>query len=525
MLVLMLVACQGDSEVNPTDDAAVVIAGSGEVSLTLSPESLDFGEVALGGAHSLEVSLANTGDADLIMTGLELPDASAGITMTTPTRYDVPAGASQSWWVTWAPVQSGELQAALTVMAGPDSGTQSPYTVALTGTGAGPELLLTQTSHDFGEVALGCEAVHEVTLLNAGNRDLTLDGISLNNDGEFSVRDQDGEALDAEQTIAPGGTLVLALHFAPLDEHLTAATLEIDSDDPLSPTARLQLSGEGYVANEHTDTFTSTGQQNATVLFAINTVALLGNYSDRFWEALPTFFDTLKGSGVSYRVAALIDTDGAVNGDTLYVTEEDSTNEAIAIFEEMTTGAASDNDYFFQTFGNALPANEDWLILENALWEDARLNLIGINNDLEQSSGNYVTWLSEYADYKDDPDDIVMHAIAGDYPGGCSGAEPFAGYYDAVEETGGVFLSICEADWGDHMETLALACLGDSRALFYLTQQPAESSLEVSVDGALQTSGWSYNAGLNAVSFAEGRFPDTGSEVAIYYYVAGECGG
>ena len=89
MMMLVLMACQGDSEVNPTnEDAPIVIEGSGEVSLTLSPDALDFGAVAVGGSHSLEVNLTNTGDTDLYMTEIVLPDAD-GVTMTAPARYDV----------------------------------------------------------------------------------------------------------------------------------------------------------------------------------------------------------------------------------------------------------------------------------------------------------------------------------------------------------------------------------------------------------------------------------------------------
>ena len=40
---------------------------------------------------------------------------------------------------------------------------------------------------------------------------------------------------------------------------------------------------------------------------------------------------------------------------------------------------------------------------------------------------------------KTNPDDVVFHAIGGDYPSGCGGNDAYTGMYEASVATGGLF--------------------------------------------------------------------------------------
>ena len=116
---------------------------------------------------------------------------------------------------------------------------------------------------------------------------------------------------------------------------------------------------------------------------------------------------------------------------------------------------------------------------------------------------------------KSSSDLVIAHAIAGDYPSGCTtnGSAQFGdGYYDVVSDLGGTFMSICASDWSVTMDTLAresLAQLG-----FALSDSPIEDTITVTVDG-VSSSDWTYEASSNTVIFTTA--PDDGSSISIDY--------
>ena len=116
---------------------------------------------------------------------------------------------------------------------------------------------------------------------------------------------------------------------------------------------------------------------------------------------------------------------------------------------------------------------------------------------------------------------VIAHAIAGDYPSGCStngGAQFGEGYYEVVNDLGGTFMSICASDWSGTMDTLARESIAMSE--FPLSDMPIEDTIVVHVDGVLSLD-WNYNHSENSVSFTVA--PTDGSSVDINYAVWAVC--
>ena len=113
---------------------------------------------------------------------------------------------------------------------------------------------------------------------------------------------------------------------------------------------------------------------------------------------------------------------------------------------------------------------------------------------------------------------------AGPSPSGCSdrnnSAEYGSGYYEAVSYTGGEFLSICD-DWGANVEALADASVAMST--FTLSHTPAPSTIEVTVNGAVQSGGWAYDSATNSVIFDAAFVPVEGDHVEITYSAIANC--
>ena len=110
---------------------------------------------------------------------------------------------------------------------------------------------------------------------------------------------------------------------------------------------------------------------------------------------------------------------------------------------------------------------------------------------------------------------VAAHAIAGDFPSGCTsngGAQFGDGYYDVVTDLGGTFMSICASDWSTTMDTLARESIALSS--FPLSEIPVEDTIVVSVDGVLSTD-WVYESTSNSVLFTVA--PGDGSSISVEY--------
>jgi len=107
---------------------------------------------------------------------------------------------------------------------------------------------------------------------------------------------------------------------------------------------------------------------------------------------------------------------------------------------------------------------------------------------------------------------VKISAVAGDYPGGCGSAQSGQGYWQAVNDTGGEYLSICDTDWARHVEALAKASI-DGLGRFELTHTPDPQTLEVFVDSVLWNTGWH----LEGRDLVFDSTPPEGSRIRVSY--------
>ena len=483
---------------------------------TLEPPEFEFGEVAIGVETSASILLRNSGDSDFMVFGFQ--SDSERVTVAAAPGTMLPPGATAPITATWTPTGDSDLRASIELLlSGTEGLVQIPIPVV--GTAFGPSARLVVDSEELGSTALGCTLTTGLLVSNAGNTPLVVSSIAL--DGSV------GFALDIGRwplpwTLAAGESKPATVSFTPYEPGEILATLSVVSDDPLQPDLSAQISATGSPGTQIEDTWEVPAGENVTGIFAVNEVVNT-QFRDRFQEALPTFFATLLDFKVPFRVAFTHSVGGEIYGSEKYIDESFSADDAAEVALAMVSAASGDNDYLLSTLELSITANRAWLMDDDENWATAKLNLVGINSDQEQSSGNYAYYIARYVTHKSDPADIAVHAIGGDSPMGCSGAEAFTPFSDAAAATGGIFLSICEADWVPHMEALALAFLGEGQVSFALSTLPAEWSVAVLVDGAPRTSGWTYNAASNRISFDESAYPSEGDQLSVQYNEYVEC--
>lgn len=509
MFLLPLIACQ---PLEPADEAAAIVT-------EVVPTTVELGRLALGEPGVVVLSVYNRGDAEVHLSGVS--STSDAVTVDAELDLPIQPDALQEVTVTWSSATAAELDDAIHLRVANAEAT-AELVVPIRGSAVGAELSLSTEEVDLGTVIVGCEAETTVTMTNTGTAPLTVADVSLPDSSVVTLEGEGDQLGSFPWELAPEESRTVRLRYAPLDQVPLNTFLYVTSDDPWTPFGHVTVSGQGFIEEPNTILFDVERRPNVTALFALNRVVTRGQYSERLREFLPVFFDALLASQAYFRVAMLTWTTGITVGDTFYIDDTMTTEEAMAVVEGMIAESADDNDYLLETLANGIDQNSGWLLDGSDAWRESRLNLIGMNSDTEQSRGNATAYLLEYRTYKEDPDDIVVHGIGGDMPRGCGRAEPFEAFYDASLETGGVFLSICKRDWTRHMETLAAAVLGEPPS-FVLTGEPAEWSIAVQIDGVPSTEGWSYDADLHEIVFASDHFPVPGAQLRVDYFMASEC--
>lgn len=235
------------------DDSDCQAAAAPQIGV--SPPSKDYGDVAVAGSSSQVFTISNGGTADLVVSGMTLTDTTnfsldaaggpGGCGNVTPT---IVAGDNCTVSVAFSPQSAAAFNETFSVAS--NDGTNPTVDVALTGngvTGPTPNISVSPSSIDFGEVNVGDTPAGEVTLSNTGPADLVVSDIALDNTAVYSLDPAGGSnpCGSATPTIVTGDNCTVAVTFAPLaDGGPFNAKVTIDSN---APGVDVPLTGTGFL--------------------------------------------------------------------------------------------------------------------------------------------------------------------------------------------------------------------------------------------------------------------------------------
>jgi len=285
---------------SPTSPHDIALTGTGIAPVaTLSKTSLDFGDRVVGTTSTnMGLVVKNTGAGSLVIgtptiDGPNAADFAFG-PGNTCAGASLAANATCQVLVRFAPTATGARTATVTI---PTNAADSPSTVALSGTGTAPEAGPSPTAIDFGVQQVGETSVaHVVTLNNPGTADLHVSGLTVTgaNAGDFSTS---GDTCTGA-TVAPGGSCVVSVRFAPAAGGDRSATLTFTSDGgpaavSLSgiglPPADLKVLGTGsvYTGRDHlvTRTVAASGDQMTYKLGVLNEDSVAHTYRIRLTQS------------------------------------------------------------------------------------------------------------------------------------------------------------------------------------------------------------------------------------------------
>ena len=260
----------------PNSPTLISLSGTGTQSqpqLTLSSNTLAFGNVNVGATASQTVSLSNTGSAALTISQVTVSGAGFVVTgLTTPQTIN--AGSAVSFIVQFAPVSSGAVTGSVAISSNSPG---SPATIGLSGTGVQGQLTASPSSFNFGNILVGSSSSQTIILTNSGSSTVTISQATASGSG-FGI-----SGLAVPATINAGQSLSFTSTFAPTAAGNSSGSILITSNAPGSPLS-IPLSGNGTqpqlsaspssaafgnvvtgMSNSQTITLTNGGTANTTI--------------------------------------------------------------------------------------------------------------------------------------------------------------------------------------------------------------------------------------------------------------------
>jgi len=200
------------------------IEGQGIISkITTEPTEAEFGDVLINTTETMEITLTNSGDAELTLLDFLLPqneeDFSVQQDAVDLIGVILQPGDSETFTIEYTPLSVETDASTLTIVS--DDEESPEYSLPLSGRGVGPKLRIrrlddpsfTDTVY-FGEVSLNDIREVELRLENIGQWDLDITSLELTENSyydEFAI-----DNPDATYTIVPGGHEVITLTYAPV---------------------------------------------------------------------------------------------------------------------------------------------------------------------------------------------------------------------------------------------------------------------------------------------------------------------
>src|SRR5207302_453572 len=190
----------------PNSPSTIALSGTGvQPQLSVAPPSVSFGNVLVGSTGVQNLTLTNSGSANLTIAQGSFTVAGFSISgLSFP--LTLPPGQSSTLSVHFAPTATGSAYVCISVVC---DARNSPSPITLTGPRVQPPLSTTPPYTTLFRSLVGSTGVQNLTLTNSGSANLTIAQASFTGAG-FSI-----SGLTFPLTLPPGQSSTLSVHFAP----------------------------------------------------------------------------------------------------------------------------------------------------------------------------------------------------------------------------------------------------------------------------------------------------------------------
>ena len=495
--------------------------------IEVSPLTIDFGDLnADGEVGSQTVTVKNVGDAPLNILELRLDLGSAVYSLTPIGDPIIAPGAQSDFIAIYDPATyETNLDSIIVVSNDPD---EPSVVIPVVGNGSAPVIDLYPPYFDFGVTAIGCDEYTTVSISNVGNVDLIVSDLDYFVTYPVDLLIETNEDLygPLPWTIPPGESRMVDVGHVPIDEIDDEGYLEVESNDPATPTARADQDAIGEYSDWRDEIFIQEEISSADILFVVDNSGSMNSWQTALATNFSSFIGVFTSSGVGYQIAVITTDDATFVGPIITPSTTDVESEFTTQAHVGIYGSAIEKGLHYAK--ECTSAGGDAAVGTTFARTDAKLIIIFVSDVDVHSTGMVSEYVTHFQSLKPSDDLITVHSVVGDSPSGCSRvggsswerADPAERYIEAAADMGGEFVSICAEDWGAEMESLARDSI--LKRAFDLLEEALEDTIEVEVDGTAVTD-WTYNEEENAVYFEESSLPPAGSEIIVTYAVLAEC--
>lgn len=213
----------------------VIPASAATAEMQLSSTAINFGSTYVTLFKSTNLTIKNSGSADLVISKATASGPFTHGTMDLPRTIEPGDSISVTLW--FHPVSVGKATGTLSISS---NASTTAATVALSGTGLAQTMSLTPSSVNFASVNVGSTATQTETLKNTGTTSLDVYKTSVS----ASVFTLSGLSLPS--LLAPGKSISFTLKFAPQSAGTISGSASISTSMEGSLTA--SLTGTGVAA-------------------------------------------------------------------------------------------------------------------------------------------------------------------------------------------------------------------------------------------------------------------------------------
>ena len=221
--------------------------------MTFSESPIAFGNVEVGQELSKNITISNTGTADLDITNVNIVGGSTSsyfsvVGGTSSLIRTIVPGDTYTFEVKFTPSSEGFASGSIRLF---NNSNDSDVFLGMNGTGtapAQPAIAFSEIVLNFGDVTVG-NSGNDLTfeVQNNGQGNLEVSNIRIsggaNGNNNFTLVN-----VSSPQTIAPNSSYVVTARFTPQSEGQKNATIVVESNDPTKPNYGLIMQGNGLQA-------------------------------------------------------------------------------------------------------------------------------------------------------------------------------------------------------------------------------------------------------------------------------------
>ncbi|OGQ25403.1 MAG: hypothetical protein A2138_26455 [Deltaproteobacteria bacterium RBG_16_71_12] len=501
-----------------------------------TPSPLSFAPLGVGLAREATVQFTNFAARTCPVSGARIAGGagSAFALLGVTGNADLAPGDSGSARVRFAPgAPAREIDRLIIDTDGGETGTD------LVGFGALAELALTPSTVFFETVTQGCVSRSvEVMVSNLGPVAARLDrvGFGLVSDPIFDLLGSiaPGTMIDPGQQ----SPLVIRMRGAPVVGR-QSGTLEVDATGARERVTADLFGGTASLDEASvTDVFSQRERPAVDILFIVDNSGSMAQEQAQLQANFQSFIGFTAQLDIDFHIGvATTDMDaaghsGILRGPYIRNTGADATIDIPGTFAQQvavgTSGSATEEGLAAAVA--AITSAGGHANNDGFLRDDALLSVVIVSDENDFSPGDVASYVEQLVLAKDgDPSAVLLSAIAGDVPGGCSAngnsATAADRYLDATILLDGLFLSVCTPDWGQTLQQVGTETF-NALTRFVLSRTPDQAQgITVMVNGEVvpqdDTSGWVFDDASNAIQFRGDGIPDAGDVIEISYIA--EC--